>query len=141
MRRALSHSPALLPAAAAVVAFGAALAVGMTTKSSPTPQPATSLAAPVSVQAPRASVAALQRAVPTPALKPRPAPAKPKTTSTPTTPVAPVQSTPSAPPPTTGVTHSPTTGVIHTPTTGVIHTPTTGVVHSPGGSGVVHGGN
>ena len=63
-------------------------------------------------------MAALQRAVATPTLKPRTPPAKPK-------------------PP------APTTGVIHSPTTGVIHTPTTGVIHSPGtgGSGVVHGGN
>ena len=141
MRRALSNSPVLLPAAAAVVAFLAALALGMTTKSSSSPQTATSLAPPVSIQAPQASVAALQRAVPTPALKQRTPPAKPHPAAASST-VAPAPSTTSAPPPSTGVTRTPTGGVIHSPTTGVVHSPSSGVVHnSGGGSGVVHGGN
>ena len=58
---------ALLPAVAAAVMFGAAFAVGAATKSSPSPQPATSLAPPVSIQAPSASVPALSPNVPAPA--------------------------------------------------------------------------
>lgn len=137
MRRTLSHSPALLPAAAAVVAFVAALGLGTTTKSNSSPQAATSLAPPISIQAPQASVAALERALPTPALKPRTPPVKRQQT-----PTVPATSTPSAPPPSAGVTHSPPTGVTHNQTGGVVHNQSGGVVHSSGGgSGVVHGGN
>ena len=71
-----------LPIAAAAATFAAAFAIGMATKSSSSRQPATSLAPPVAIQAPSASVPALQPGVPTPALKPRPAPHHPPKTRT-----------------------------------------------------------
>ncbi|HSC05118.1 MAG TPA: hypothetical protein VLC49_17430 [Solirubrobacteraceae bacterium] len=129
----------LSAAVAAVLGFAAAFGVGMATKSSSSPQTATSLASPVAVPATRASLPALAKAVPTPALKPRPAPPRrPKTTtaatapaSTPTTPTVSttptVVRTPPPPPPPT------------TPTTGVVHNPG-GATSNGGGSGVVHGG-
>jgi hypothetical protein len=124
-----------------VVAFVAALAVGMTTKSSSSPQPATSLARPISIQAPQASVAALARAVPTPGLKPRTPPVKHQQAPAHTGPVAPSPSTASAPPPSAPVIQSPPPGVTHNTTGGVVHSPS-GVVHSSGGgSGVVRSGN
>src|SRR5436305_14598019 len=68
-----------LPAAAAAVAFGAAFGLGTATKSTSSPQTATSLAPPLSIQAPRASVPALDREVQTPALKARKPPPRPHT--------------------------------------------------------------
>ena len=128
--RARNWARSLLPAVAAAAVFGAAFAVGAATKSSPSPEAATSLAPPVSIQAPSASVPALSPNVPAPALKPRPAraPAPRKQTQTQTSSTAPVATpspivVPPPPPPPPG-------GIVHNPG---------GVVHSPGG-GVVHGG-
>jgi hypothetical protein len=102
----------------------------MATKSSSSSQTATSLASPVAVPAAQASLPALDKAVPTPALKPRPAPPRrPKTTRpAATTPPASIPTVTSTPP----VIHAP-------PPPPPPRTPTTGVVHT-GGSGVVHGG-
>ncbi|MGN6869053.1 MAG: hypothetical protein ACTHMY_11700 [Solirubrobacteraceae bacterium] len=112
--------------------FAAAFGVGMATKSSSSPQTATSLASPVAVPAARASLPALAKAVPTPALKPRPAPPHRSQTTT-------AASQPASTP-----TVSTTPTVVHTPPPPPPPTtPTTGVVHNPGGStsnGVVHGG-
>lgn len=127
-----------LPIAAAAATFAAAFAIGMATKSSSSRQPATSLAPPVAIQVPSASVPTLQPGVPTPALKPRPAPPHPPKTAPVAPPVAPASTAPVAPRPTTGVAQPPG-GVIHRPS-GVVHT-TSGGSSSNGGAGVVHGGN
>jgi hypothetical protein len=124
----LRRAAPLSAAVAAVLGFAAAFGVGMATKSSSSPQAATSLASPFAVQAPRASLPALEKAVPTPGLRARPAPPrKPQSTST---------ATAVAPTPTVSTTPT----VVHTPPPPPPTTPTTGVVHNPG-SGVVHGGN
>ena len=136
----MTRAAPLSAALAAVIGFAAAFGVGMATKSSSSPQPATSLASPVAVPADRASLPALEKAMPTPAFKPRPAPPRrPKSTTT----SAPATPLPASPP---TVARTPT--VIHTPSPPPPpRTPTTGVVHNPGGStsngggsGVVHGG-
>jgi hypothetical protein len=123
-----------LPIGAAVVAFGAAFTLGMSTKSSSGTPTGVSLAAPISIPAPQASVPALQRAVSVPSLKPRARPVSRPRTS-PGVSVAPAQSTSSA---SSGITNTPPSGVVH----GESNVPS-GVVHSSGGggSGVVHGGN
>ena len=131
----------LLPAAAAGVLFVGAFGVGMATKSSSSPQAATSLASPVSIQAPQASVPAVQRDVPTPALKARQTPPKPhqkpsvSTTPAIATPAATTAIGPSSPP---TAPH-----VIQTPPAHIIHGHSGGIVQSSngGGSNVVHGGN
>jgi hypothetical protein len=115
--------------------FAGAFGIGTVAKSTSSPQTATSLASPVSIQASQVTVPALERAVPTPALKARRKtvsrhPASPSATTTPsTTAIAPSvgPSSPPAPPP---VTQSPPSRVIHGPTGG-----------SSGGGTVVHGGN
>lgn len=130
-----------VPAAAAAVAFGAAFGLGTATKSSSSPQTATSLAPPVSIQAPRASVPALDREVQTPAPKARKPSSRPHTSPS-AAPAPVVSAAPAAPAAPTTVAPTPHTGVTHSPT-GVTHSPT-GVVHSPGNGGtggVVHGGN
>jgi hypothetical protein len=135
----LRRAAPLSAAVAAVLGFAASFGVGIATKSGSSPQAATSLASPVAVPAARASLPALEKAVPTPALKPRPAPPRrPKTTTTAA--AAPLPAS------TPAVTSTPT--VIHSPPPPPPpRTPTTGVVHNPGGStsngggsGVVHSG-
>jgi hypothetical protein len=130
----------LLPVTAAALAFALAFALGMTTKSSPTPQMATSLAPPVAIQAPRAAVPALDRVVPTPGLKARPKPAAhPKSSPAPGS----ASSVTSASSPSTGVTQTPLPpSVVNSPPSGVVHgSGGGGSTSSGGGSGVVHGGN
>jgi len=118
--------------------FAAAFGVGMATKSSSSPQTATSLASPTAISAARASLPALEKAVSTPALKSRPAPPhKPKTTTAATPPATkPTVSTA----PTVVRTSSPPPPPPTTPTTGVVHNPGGGSTSNGGGSGVVHGG-
>jgi hypothetical protein len=133
--RARSWARGLLPAAAAAAAFGAAFAFGSATKSSPSPQAATSLAPPVTVQAPNASVPALAPDIPTPTLKPRPAPAhKPQSSPAPSTSSPPPSVLPTPPSTVNG-----TGGVVHG-TGGVVHSTGGGGTTSSGGGGVVHGG-
>ncbi|HUA07327.1 MAG TPA: hypothetical protein VMB27_25730 [Solirubrobacteraceae bacterium] len=128
----------LLPAAAAGVLFIGAFGLGMATKSSSSPQTATSLASPVSIQASQVTVPALQRDVPTPALKPRRTPVNRHPASPATTPtaIAPAVSSP-------GLSSPPTAPPApQTPPSRVIHGQSGGVVSSSGGGGsVVHGGN
>ena len=122
------HARAWLPIVAAAATFAAAFGIGAVTKSSSSPQTATSLAPAVTIQAPSASVPALQPGVPTPGLTQRPAPPKPKPKPAPaTSAVTPAPSVPAAPPPSPGVIHN-------QPPPGIVH-------HGSAGSGVVHGGN
>jgi hypothetical protein len=129
----------LVPAAAAGVLFAGAFGVGMATKSSSSPQTATSLASPVPIHAPRISVPALERDAPIPALRARPRPvsrhpaSRSATAINSTTPVAPSRG-PSAPPASPPVIQSPPSRVIHGQSGGVVQS-------SAGGGSVVHGGN
>lgn len=132
------RSRRLLPAAAAGLVFIGAFGLGMATKSSSSPQTATSLASPVSIQPPQVTVPALERDVPTPALKPRPKPVSRHPTSPSTTPTAttPAVSSPgpTLPPASPQAPQTPPARVIHGQSGG-------GVPSSGGGGSVVHGGN
>jgi uncharacterized membrane protein YgcG len=147
-----------LQAATAGAVFAAALGLGIATKSSSAPRSVPSLAPPVSIRAPRASVTVLRRDVATPGLKPPPKPVI-RTPASPApapvvaapAPVAPIQSTAPA---STGVSQTPSSGVTPSqpPSSGVTPSQPSsgsgGVVHSSGGggstsgggAGVVHGG-